>query len=465
MNRLLHFAHAVDLTGCYRCYNIPKKCGGKREISAPAPQLKSIQAILNEALVSEYLFSPNVCGFVKSRSILSGAVQHIGRSVLLNLDIKDFFPSITEQMVVVALQERLHLKESVAELIASICTVTTAKGRVLPQGSPTSPFLSNLVCVALDEEVQALASQYGIIYTRYADDISLSASSEDVLREESDFRAKLQQLIEASSFKLNTAKSRITRPGRRMEVTGIVVERRANVPRSYVLELRQLLFIWEHYGYKAVALRYSRHHHSAHRRVHAKSLIAGKIAFLEQIRGKEDPIARRYRATFERLCQKKGSVATTPSATTNLLDRPIKVGAQVSIDTLKEQLHTLGYSRCDTVYAKGSYACRGGIIDVFLFGEQKPIRIEFFDNTVESIHYFNLQTQVIEECISDFSLSTSTPSPAFQRPVVAPKPKKTKQATQKETLEERPSNGSSNQFIKFLLIAILFVLLLLLLKY
>jgi transcription-repair coupling factor (superfamily II helicase) len=137
----------------------------------------------------------------------------------------------------------------------------------------------------------------------------------------------------------------------------------------------------------------------------------------------------------------------------------------VSIDTLKEQLRTLGYSRCDTVYTKGSYACRGGIIDVFLFGEQKPIRIEFFDNTVESIHYFNLQTQVVEERISDFSLGTGTPSPATQRPVVAPKPKKAKQTTQKEALEERPSNGSSNQLIKFLLIAILFVLLLLLLKY
>lgn len=223
----------------YHKFEIPKKSGGTRTITAPCGDLKKLLKVVSYALKDLYLFIPSsVMGFVDGCSVATNATAHTGRAYVLNIDLKDFFPSIKRRMVISSLRN-LYADDDVAKLIARLCTLSPEDGGEdnLPQGAPTSPILSNIVCMALDCRLSVLAQRYSLTYTRYADDITFS-SDHNVYREDGSFWKTLQNIIVNCGFTINDKKTRLLRPWQRQEVTGVTVNNKCNISRKYIKNLR-----------------------------------------------------------------------------------------------------------------------------------------------------------------------------------------------------------------------------------
>jgi RNA-directed DNA polymerase len=153
----------------YASFSIPKRRGGSRTIEAPNDKLKALQRRVLHRLLNPLPMHPAATGFVRGRSIVDNARPHVGRGVVINLDLADFFPSIAAERVAAAFRG-LGWDADAAAILSRICT---NEGH-LPQGAPTSPAISNLVCRRLDERLARLVSQFDGHYTRYADDITVS---------------------------------------------------------------------------------------------------------------------------------------------------------------------------------------------------------------------------------------------------------------------------------------------------
>jgi len=155
----------------YKSFQIPNRSGGTRQITAPASSLKIIQRKLNQILQATY--RPKACnhGFVRQKNILTNAREHVRRRFVLNVDLEDFFPFITFRRVRGMFKSPpYNLNPRVATVLAQICCFSDQ----LPQGAPTSPVVSNMICGKMDDQLRALARKYKCLYTRYADDMTLS---------------------------------------------------------------------------------------------------------------------------------------------------------------------------------------------------------------------------------------------------------------------------------------------------
>lgn len=245
----------------YRGFLIKKRSGGTRLIEEPrAPvkqlQLKALQFFADFAPTER----PCVHGFVKDRSIVTNAEAHWKRrpTFLLNIDLKDFFPSITFFRVRGLFQAApFSFSFEVATVFAHLCT---HMGK-LPQGAPTSPYISNLICRSMDRELMALAKRHRCTYTRYADDITFSFSVRNAANLPGSVCSfdggaltlgeELRAIIKTHSFELNDAKTRISSKHSRQEVTGITINEFPNVPRQFVDSIRGALHAWQVHGYPA----------------------------------------------------------------------------------------------------------------------------------------------------------------------------------------------------------------------
>ena len=269
--QLLWFGNPNHVFHRYRNFEIPKKSGGTRQISAPYSQnymhmLRYIAIILQ----SIYQPSAHTMGFVPGKSIVDNAKAHVGMNYVFNIDLKDFFPSIEAPRIIARLKVKpFCFPWKVAKAIAAICTMRVQEEGtepeekkyryVLPQGSPASPILTNLMCEKLDFLLSGLAKRFGLNYTRYADDITFS-SMHNGYQEGSDFREELERIISEQGFIINPKKTRLNIVGSRQEVTGLTVSHdKVNVSRKYIKDLRGLLFIWEKYGYKEAEVRLHEH--------------------------------------------------------------------------------------------------------------------------------------------------------------------------------------------------------------
>src|SRR5207302_1692057 len=142
-------------------------------ISAPTSSIKIIQKRLNQVLQAVYKPKAPVHGFARDRGIVSNADRHINKKVILNIDLEDFFPTIHFGRVKGVLKAPPYsLPNEVAQTLGNICCYK----RALPQGAPTSPVVSNMVCVSLDSGLRHLAEEHACTYTRYADDITFSTT-------------------------------------------------------------------------------------------------------------------------------------------------------------------------------------------------------------------------------------------------------------------------------------------------
>ena len=260
--RFLAFNRKVSKVSHYKRFFMPKKSGGKRLISAPMPLMKKVQyGVLNE-LLYKLEVQDTAYGFVPNRSIVGNAEKHVGQSVVMNMDLKNFFPTITYKRVK-GLFKALGYAEKYATILALLCTepetdevkmdgeryfVATGE-RHLPQGAPTSPVITNLICRTLDKRMLGAAEKLGFTFTRYADDCTFScaeAAKENVGK----MLWIAKKIIVEEGFIMHPDKLRIMHKGRHQEVTGIVVNEKLNVNRRDLKNFRALLFQIERDGFE-----------------------------------------------------------------------------------------------------------------------------------------------------------------------------------------------------------------------
>ncbi len=223
----------------YTTGKIPKKSGGHRELDMPAAELKYIQRWILDNIIEKIQISEYAIGFCKSKSILDNAKIHINKHCIVNMDIKNFFPTITYEQVFRMFLYFGYTRE-VSFTLAKLCTYN---GR-LPQGSPASPYLSNIICLKLDARLSALAKKYEADYSRYADDITFSGKN-DI---KSIVKAAIS-IIQDEGFIVNDKKTRILYPHQRQEVTGLLVNGdKIRVCKKYKRELYQELYYCSKYG-------------------------------------------------------------------------------------------------------------------------------------------------------------------------------------------------------------------------
>lgn len=287
----------------YIGFDIKKKAGGSRHITAPVESLKEIQQALNLFLQTVCEVSPAAMGFVPGRSIVTNAEVHVGSSVIFNCDLKDFFPSITKSMVRRTLASELSPLNPVREVINRICSLVTTPRpdgvEALPQGAPTSPVVSNLVMKQLDRRLMGFAEKNGYRYTRYADDITFSRTGPYFSRVPIKSEAIIA-IIEDCGFTINPKKTVIQTQSSRREVTGLKVSDKVNVSRKYIKQLRMMLHLWETRGYYETQMIVGckfRHGSDAD----FTKIINGKINYLCMVKGREDPTYRRFKYRYRKL--------------------------------------------------------------------------------------------------------------------------------------------------------------------
>lgn len=304
----------------YQSFRIPKKKKGEfRTISAPVAALKSIQHFINVILSVLYKPTDVVTGFVKNKSVVDNALRHVGMNYVLNIDLENFFPSIPQVRIWWLLQQKPYgFSKEIANVIAGLCAIKQPKKEVqspknaiedydyvLPQGSPTSPILSNISCEHLDHKLQKLARSFGMNYSRYADDITFS-SEEYVYSRKGKFWTQLRRIISEHKFSINENKTRLLRKGVRQEVTGLTVNKTANVSKKYIKEIRRHLNTWEKYGY-AIAFKNFYPNYKLEKG-HVKkgepdlmNVLSGKLLYLKMVRGESDPVYIKLNTRFKNL--------------------------------------------------------------------------------------------------------------------------------------------------------------------
>jgi RNA-directed DNA polymerase len=298
----------------YIKFTIPKKSGGRRSISAPDRFLKKVQRLLNIGLTALYAPGPIVAtGFIYKKSVVTNAKMHVGKKYVYNIDILDFFPSIPFKRIwaVLSRVSSFGLDNEVARIVANICTDNGS----LPQGAPTSPIISNIICLKLDRKLRTLAKGINASYSRYADDITFS-SNENIFTDS--FKAEIINIIQEEGFAVNMAKERLQRYNimegdkiirERQEVTGIIVNQKPNVSRQYLRTLRAILHNWSKYGYFEASQLFAKYHNREKGSLRnngklppLENFVSGKLEYLGMVRGKEDPIYLSYKLQFDSLC-------------------------------------------------------------------------------------------------------------------------------------------------------------------
>ncbi len=226
----------------YKSFAVPKKDGGERRIEAPSAAIKKVLGILNRYFQSVYFFEKSAAayGFVSGvtndddrRNVVTNAKKHLGQPWLLNVDLKDFFHSVTRDRVLrIFSGSPFSFKGELADLLSDLCTYN---GR-LPMGTPTSPVLSNLACRELDDLLQQFSANMLWAYTRYADDMSFS--SQKAINEE--MVNSVRQIIGNAWFVVNDKKVVRYGPEDPKIVTGLLLaDERVGLASDYVDNLQK----------------------------------------------------------------------------------------------------------------------------------------------------------------------------------------------------------------------------------
>lgn len=290
----------------YRVFQVAKRSGGFRTIAAPRPELRAIQHEILEALTQAYQKTRSAYGFVRGRSIVDGARPHVGRRIVVNLDLADFFPSITFWRVRgLFLSEAFGLPYDVATVLAQIC----CSSERLPQGAPTSPIISNFVCSGMDRELGALVGTCGGRYSRYCDDLTMSFDSELVVSKSIarkdvtglQINPSVEKIIRKHGFTINFSKFKLRTNRERQEVTGLVVNRKVNVRRALIKTLHTQLHCIEKFGLGAASETYYELQNKPSdewKDMHFAAAIRGRILFVKMVRGNGDPIFAKLAKRF-----------------------------------------------------------------------------------------------------------------------------------------------------------------------
>jgi len=237
----------------YVRFAVPKRSGGTRQLAAPHASLAAAQDWILQNILSRVPTHAAAHGFVPGRSTVTNALPHVGKPLIINCDLQDFFPTISFGRVG-GIFKQLGYSPAVATVLALLCTEAprqevvyagrpfhVATGpRALPQGASTSPALSNLAARRLDSRLTGICRRLGLAYTRYADDLTFSGDA--ALNERIGYLlARVRHIAQDEGFALNQGKTRVQRRHTAQTVTGIVVNDRPGVPREVVRRLRAIL--------------------------------------------------------------------------------------------------------------------------------------------------------------------------------------------------------------------------------
>lgn len=240
-------------------FTILKKTGDARDITYPFSELKYLHKCIVILLSAIYEAPISVTGFVKNRSIVDNAKLHTNKAWVYNVDLKDFFHSIPTARIASSLKlppfnlynrNENEQRAYIGYIIAQLCTYYN----YLPQGAPTSPILSNIVCRKLDKKLLAFAKNNKLVYSRYADDITFSTNKYNI--KEAQLHEEIIAIIESEKFEINKEKFRIQNATEKQMVTGLVVNKGANISKAYLKDLRFWLMCWEKFGLYNVQARY-----------------------------------------------------------------------------------------------------------------------------------------------------------------------------------------------------------------
>ncbi|MBB3641191.1 reverse transcriptase domain-containing protein [Variovorax atrisoli] len=313
----------------YTSFVLAKANGKNRFIAEPSKKIKELQYRALRYL-EKTVPQPKACvhGFVEGRSILTNARKHLERRPyhILNLDLTDFFPSITFFRVRGALMAPpMKFSFGVATMLAHLCT----HEGTLPQGAPTSPFLANLICRSLDSQLTLLSKRHRATYTRYADDLTFSFSHRHANRLPANIvnfdggtvsiGSELRSIIESNSFGINNDKTRVSTRMRRMEITGVVVNEDPNVTRKFIDKIRGALHAWDRYGYVAALANWNARVAETLKEPRAgkqwarqtrtgnipslQNVLWGRLLFVRMIRGDDDLLYTRLAEKYNHLCR------------------------------------------------------------------------------------------------------------------------------------------------------------------
>ncbi|MBU1809114.1 MAG: trypsin-like peptidase domain-containing protein [Candidatus Omnitrophica bacterium] len=301
----------------YKIFFIKKKSGNLRKICAPISSLKIIQQKLAHVLYLIYAAKPSTHGFCPNKSIVTNAQLHIKKKYVFNIDIKDFFPSINFGRVYGMFNGWPYgLPSRVSAVLSKIC----CNDNELPQGAPTSPIISNMICAKLDSKLQELAKRCNITYSRYADDITFSSTSR-LPKEIVEFEIldssvaittgeRLRGVLNNNGFEINNEKVRLKYKTNRQEVTGLTVNEITNTKRRYVKQVRAMLNAWEKYGLKKADEEHFNKFNIKQRNPEFKKasfmqIVEGKISFIKMVKGEKSPVYRKLANRFINLSGKK----------------------------------------------------------------------------------------------------------------------------------------------------------------
>jgi len=348
-SRLEYNLYKAPLSKKYRVFNIPKKRGAPRVISAPIGAIKNYQTTISNILSFYYLMTAKSTshGFVHGKSIVSNAKQHVKSRFVLNLDLEDFFPTINFGRVRgMFMKYPFYFNDRIATLIAQMCT----NNNQLPQGSPTSPIISNFICSKLDSEMSKMCRSNKCIYTRYADDISVSTSRMNLPKAIASYDTcdglkkltlnnQFEKIITDNGFKINTSKTRIAQHFQHQDVTGITVNSsRPNVNNKLKRSVRSMLHAWETYNYAASEFEhFSKYNKKSYNPEHTKpsfnKILRGKIEFIGMVKGHQDKVYKKLLVRYRYLTAKP----------------PIEINTEISEDII-----LVGEGKTDWKHLKAS---------------------------------------------------------------------------------------------------------------
>lgn len=264
--RPLPKAAGTRFDGIYRSWLLPKRRGGNREISAPISYLKAVQRALLDTLLAEVPLHPCATGFRPGYSIKENANPHVGKPVVVNVDISGFFQNTSLAIVRSAIGKSVpkQMSQSARLLLFDICT----RQGGLPTGAPTSPAIANIGLIHFDNAISKACDRHGITYTRYADDLTFSGQDPGKIL------PYVEEWLARFGYALDRKKTNFFRRGRRQVVTGLVVNDKVSVPRSMRRKLRAAVHNFNAKGSEVI------HWHG---KPMTLAELTGRIAFLNSI--------------------------------------------------------------------------------------------------------------------------------------------------------------------------------------
>ena len=246
-NYLTYILYVIKPDNCYTSFNIPKKDGTNREICAPNKELKDIQKRLAKFLAKQKIQMDSKLsnkeklvshGFETDKNIITNAKIHRNKRYVLNIDLKNFFDSFHIGRIIGYFEKNnnFNFPREVAVVIAQLSCYKSK----LPQGAPSSPIITNLICQVLDRQLLLLAKKYRVNYTRYADDLTFSTNNKKFVLLYEECVNEIAKIIEKNGFVINQKKTRLIYKDSKQKVTGLIVNKKINIDNDYFKDTKAM---------------------------------------------------------------------------------------------------------------------------------------------------------------------------------------------------------------------------------